>query len=134
LLHFSSDTIAIPKERYYRLLETEAQYRAQQQETRRLHQLLEEVIRQFDDDPKIIYFKEILLWSNPYYLFLAFFSDLCQRNFLFSGFLERIVSQTSLILHLTGHLAQRGTCFVTSIFLLLFFFLRDILFLPLDEI
>jgi hypothetical protein len=60
LLHFSSDNVTITKERYYRLLEVEAQYHAQQQETRRLQQLLEQVIHQFDDDPKIIYFKEHL--------------------------------------------------------------------------
>jgi len=60
LLHFSSDTVTITKERYYRLLEIEAQYQAQQEETRRLHQLLEQVIQTFDDNPKIIYFKEHL--------------------------------------------------------------------------
>jgi hypothetical protein len=60
LLHFDSDTVTITKERYYRLLEIEEQYKAQQQETRRLQQLLEEVIHTFDDNPKIIYFKEHL--------------------------------------------------------------------------
>ena len=40
LLHFSENTVTISKERYYRLLEIEAQYKAQQQETRRLQQLL----------------------------------------------------------------------------------------------
>ena len=60
LLHFSDDTITISKERYYRLLEIESQYKAQQEETRRLQELLEEVIRTFDDNPKVIYFKEHL--------------------------------------------------------------------------
>jgi predicted fused transcriptional regulator/phosphomethylpyrimidine kinase len=60
LLHFDSDTVTIAKERYYRLLEIEEQYKAQQEETRRLHQLLEQAIHTFDDNPKIIYFKEHL--------------------------------------------------------------------------
>lgn len=60
LLHFSDDAITIPKERYYRLLEIEAQYKSQQQETRRLQQLLEQVIQTFDDNPKILYFKKHL--------------------------------------------------------------------------
>jgi integrase/recombinase XerD len=60
LLHFSEDTVTISKERYFRLLEIEEQYKAQQQETRRLHHLLEEVIQTFDDHPKVIYFKEHL--------------------------------------------------------------------------
>ncbi len=60
LLHFSEDKVTITKERYYRLLEIEEQYKAQQQETRRLQELLEEIIHQFDDNPKIIYFKEHL--------------------------------------------------------------------------
>jgi integrase/recombinase XerD len=60
LLHFDSDTITITKERYYRLLEIEEQYKAQQQETRRLQHLLEQVIHTFDDNPKIIYFKKHL--------------------------------------------------------------------------
>jgi integrase/recombinase XerD len=60
LLHFSDNTVTITKERYYRLLEIEAQYKTQQQETRRLQQLLEQVIYTFDDNPKIIYFKEHL--------------------------------------------------------------------------
>ena len=60
LLHFSNNTITISKERYYRLLEIEVQYQAQQQETRRLHQLLEEVIHRFEDDPKVIHLKDYL--------------------------------------------------------------------------
>jgi hypothetical protein len=60
LLHFSSDSVTISKERYYRLVEIESQYQAQQQETRRLQQLLEQFIQTFDDNPKIIYFKEHL--------------------------------------------------------------------------
>ena len=77
LLHFSrevryrytghDDTVTIAKERYYRLLEIESQYKAQQQETRRLHQLLEEVIhhlednpQRFEDDSKIIYLRKHL--------------------------------------------------------------------------
>jgi integrase/recombinase XerD len=60
LLHFSENTVTISQERYYRLLEIEEQYKAQQEETRRLHQLLEQVIQTFDDNPKIIYFKEHL--------------------------------------------------------------------------
>jgi hypothetical protein len=43
-----------------KLLEIEEQYQAQQEETRRLQQLLEQVIYTFDDNPKIIYFKEHL--------------------------------------------------------------------------
>ncbi|MHC4537065.1 MAG: tyrosine-type recombinase/integrase [Planctomycetota bacterium] len=58
LLHFSDDAVTISKERYFRLLEIEQQYNAQQQETRRLQELLEEVIHQFNDDPKIIYFRK----------------------------------------------------------------------------
>jgi hypothetical protein len=58
LLHFDSDTVTITKERYYRLLEIESQYNAQQEETRRLHRLLEEVIHQFEDNPKIIHLRE----------------------------------------------------------------------------
>lgn len=67
LLHFSDDSLIIPKERYYRLLEIEEQYKAQQQETRRLQEILEEVISHFEDnsqnlkdDSKIIYFKKHL--------------------------------------------------------------------------
>ena len=60
LLHFSEDALIISKERYYRLLEIEAQYQAQQEETRRLHQLLEEVIHRFEDDPKVIHLRDYL--------------------------------------------------------------------------
>ena len=60
LLHFSKDSVTISKERYYRLLEIESQYKAQQEETRRLQQLLEQVIQTFDDKKKIIYFKQHL--------------------------------------------------------------------------
>jgi histone deacetylase complex regulatory component SIN3 len=60
LLHFYSDTVTISKERYYRLLEIEEQYQAQQEETRRLHQLLEEVIHRFEDDPKVIHLRDYL--------------------------------------------------------------------------
>ena len=67
LLHFSDDSATISKERYYRLLEIEAQYHAQQQETQRLQGILEEVISHFEDnsqnfkdDSKIIYFRKHL--------------------------------------------------------------------------
>jgi hypothetical protein len=60
LLHFSEDAVTITNERYYRLLEIEEQYKAQQQETWRLQEILEEVIHQFNDDPKIIYFRKHL--------------------------------------------------------------------------
>jgi hypothetical protein len=60
LLHFSDDAVTITKERYYRLLEIEEQYKEQQEETRRLHQLLEEVIHRFEDDPKVIHLRDYL--------------------------------------------------------------------------
>ena len=67
LLHFSDDAVTISKERYYRLLEIEEQYKAQQQETRRLQGILEEVISHFEDnadrfkdDAKVIDFKKHL--------------------------------------------------------------------------
>ena len=47
LLHFSDDTVTITKGRYYRLKQIEEQYNAQQQETRRLQELLEEVFSSF---------------------------------------------------------------------------------------
>jgi hypothetical protein len=53
LLHFSKDSVTITKERYYRLLEIEEQYKAQQQEPRRLQGILEDVIHHFEDNPKM---------------------------------------------------------------------------------
>jgi len=61
LLHFNEDTVTIKKERYYRLLEIEAQYNEGKEETRRLHKLLEEIIHDYKvDDEKIISLRDYL--------------------------------------------------------------------------
>ena len=54
----TADTVTVLKERFFRLLEIEAQYYAQKEETRRLQEILEEVIHRFRDDPKIVSIEE----------------------------------------------------------------------------